>query len=644
MTPREPTTIGLPRSFLALCTVLLVAAALLAPLLHGAFLLDDLPNLGGLEQVHAGPDGANRFIASGFAGPGGRPLALATFAVQAGDWPLHPAPFKRINLALHLACGLALFWLWALLARRALPPREADLLALAVTALWLVHPLQLSSVAYVVQRMTLLAALPLLLGLIAFVKGRLQVERAPDDPRGYLLALGGLATGGLVALASKESGGLILPLALAIDYTLFSAEGPAAARWRTVRRWTMHAPLALAVLALGTLGAGWLADGFAGREFTLSERLLSQPRALLDYAVLALVPLREGLGVFHDDFAVSRGLLEPWTTGPAILLFGLALGAVVHFRRRQPLLAFGVAWFLANHLLESTVLPLELYFEHRNYLALAGLLTLPVLLIVTLRRGAQVRLATALAVAGFGVVAWQGHAEARNWGNPIRQAERWSVEHPASLRAQSYLANLRKVRGDFDGAAAVYLAHDARFADGVSFTLDWLELGCEAGDRPLPPRALVVSRATGARFSYGPSAAIDRMLGRFERGRPCPRAPLADLAAATAALLGNPAYQREAYLLHLLVARIARLEGDRPEALAAMRRAFDGHPEPDYALVEATWWLEAGDLDRAAEALARAHQAVGPNPLRQNALAPRLEALEKRLQNRRATGRIPKED
>jgi tetratricopeptide (TPR) repeat protein len=406
----------------------------------------------------------------------------------------------------------------------------------------------------------------------------------------------------------------------------------------------LHLPLALAAIGLLTLGAGWLAEGYAGREFTLGERLLSQPRALLDYAWLALVPQRDGLGVFHDDFATSHGPFEPWTTLPALVVLGLALGAAVRFRREQPLAAFGIAWFLANHLLESTVLPLELYFEHRNYLALAGLLTLPALAVLVLRRGRWARPALALGTLWSFAVAWQGHAEARSWGDPLGQAERWSAEHPGSLRAQSYLANLRKVRGDLVGAAAAYRDHDASFADGVSFTLDWLELGCEAEPLPLPSRELVIERARGARFSFGPSAAIDRILARFERGRPCPRVALDDLAAATAALLGNPAYQREAYLLHLLDARIARLQGDRPAALAAMRRAFDGRPEADYALVEAAWWLEAGDPERAAEALERAAAAVGPNPLRQDALAPRFEALRKAVADRRAEQRIPKED
>lgn len=616
------------RLLVALGVVLVLAAALLAPLRSGAFLLDDLPNLGGLERVHAEPDGAARFVSTGIAGPGGRPLALATFAVQAGDWPFAPAAFKQVNLALHLACGLALFWLFLLLGRRALPEHEARLAALAVTALWLVHPLQLSSVAYVVQRMTLLAALPMLLGLVAFVKGRQRIARDPDDPRGWLIAFGGLGVGGLVAIAAKESGGLILPAALAIDHALFDADGVAARRWRIARHALMHAPLALVAIALVVLGGDWLAAGFEGRGFTLGERALTQPRALLDYAALGLTASREGLGVFHDDFAVSRGVLTPWTTLPALI--GLVAATVAAWRARRvwPLATFGVLWFLANHVLESSVLPLEPYFEHRNYLALAGVLLFPVGVWIAARRTRLRVPADAAMLAFCAWVAWQGHAEAVDWGDPMGQAARWSAEHPDSLRAQSYLANMRKVRGDAAGAAEVYLAHDARFADGVSFALDWLELGCAAGPQPLPPVATLVERARRATFSYGPSAALDRMLGRFERGQPCPRVALGDLAAINDALRANPEYVRDGYLLELLASRLARLRGDPAGARAAIRRAFDANPQPEYALVEAQWWLEAGDPTAAAEALIRARDALGPNPLRRAALEARIAALD----------------
>ena len=76
--------------------------------------------------------------------------------------------------------------------------------------------------------------------------------------------------------------------------------------------------------------------------------------------------------LYHDDITLSRGLLEPWTTLPAALGIAGLIAAAWLARRRAPVAGFGIAFFLGGHLLESTVLPLELAFEHRNYLPAFG--------------------------------------------------------------------------------------------------------------------------------------------------------------------------------------------------------------------------------------------------------------------------------
>lgn len=616
-----------PRAAAALA--LAAASTLLLPALHGAFLLDDLPNLAGLARLAAGTDGFMTFVTSGLAGPGGRPLSLLTFAFQAEHWSAHPLPFKAVNLVLHLATG----WVLYLLLESLLAPRHAAArrIALAVAVLWLVHPLQLSTVAYVVQRMTVLAALALLLGLLAFVQGRALAQREGAGVRGCLLAFGGLGVAGLVGVLCKESAALIVPLALLID-RLLPADAPSAL-WRRCRLLLLELPLAAVLLVCLWSGGDWLAEGYATRDFTLLERTLSQPRALVEYAWLAFWPHGAALGVFHDDFAISTGLLTPWTTLPALVLLATSIVSAVLLWRRAPLVAFALLWFLANHLLESTLLPLELYFEHRNYLALVG----PLLLVALggealIARGGRSAVVGATLLGAFVLgIALSGAREARLWGAPMAQAERWAEQHPGSLRAQSYLANMRKLRGDLDGAAALYLAVEPRFADGASFVLDWLELGCSAGNQPLPPRALLLERTMRARFSYGPGAALDRMAARFERDTPCPRVELDLLRELTASLLANPAFRRDVWVLHLVAARLARLAGDGPGAVAAMRRAFDARGESDYALTEARWRLDAGDLAGAGEALDRARAALPANPLRRQALTTRIADLEARL-------------
>jgi hypothetical protein len=113
---------------------------------------------------------------------------------------------------------------------------------------------------------------------------------------------------------------------------------------------------------------------FDGRPFTQWERLLTESRVLWFYVRLQLLPDPSAMGLFHDDFALSKGLLSPWTTLASIFGWAVVIAGVVLLRRRLPLLAFAVLFFLVGHLLESTVFPLELVYEHRNYLPGFGLL------------------------------------------------------------------------------------------------------------------------------------------------------------------------------------------------------------------------------------------------------------------------------
>ena len=114
-------------------------------------------------------------------------------------------------------------------------------------------------------------------------------------------------------------------------------------------------------LIYALLPAGkWLWAGYELRSFTLLERLLTEARVLWFYLGLIVLPRFEAFGLYHDDISLSTGLLMPWTTLPALLGLAGLVGIAWHVRNRAPLLAFGIAWFLIGHSLESTVLPLEI--------------------------------------------------------------------------------------------------------------------------------------------------------------------------------------------------------------------------------------------------------------------------------------------
>jgi len=139
--------------------------------------------------------------------------------------------------------------------------------------------------------------------------------------------------------------------------------------------------LFLLLLALPMVaGMLWVLPGllqperWAGRDFNLETRLLSEARIVADYIVWTLLPTPHALSFYHDNFNISTGLMTPWTTLASIgVLIVLAVFAL-WLRVRQPLAALGIALFLGCQLLTSTVLPLELIYEHRNYFASFGLL------------------------------------------------------------------------------------------------------------------------------------------------------------------------------------------------------------------------------------------------------------------------------
>jgi tetratricopeptide (TPR) repeat protein len=107
--------------------------------------------------------------------------------------------------------------------------------------------------------------------------------------------------------------------------------------------------------------------GYEKRTFTLEERLLTEPRIIIYYLSQIFYPIASRFSLVHD-ITISTSLVKPWTTLPAILavisLFGFGLSQTI----KRPIIAFGILFCFINHIIESTILPLELFFEHRNYL------------------------------------------------------------------------------------------------------------------------------------------------------------------------------------------------------------------------------------------------------------------------------------
>jgi tetratricopeptide (TPR) repeat protein len=307
-----------------------------------------------------------------------RPFSFLTFGLNYLVGGYGVFGYHLVNFFIHYLSGVFLFlFLFNTLQLPLLKERysnHAYSIALLAVFLWATHPIQISAVTYIVQRMASLAGLFSIMTMYFYLKAR---TASAQNKRLVFFPLGGLTA--LLAFASKENAAM-LPVILWL-YDLFLIQGVNTA---SVKKNLKIAVLPLAIMVLlGILygQGGSLLSGFEIRPFTLTERLLTEPRVLLKYLSLLLYPLESRLSMFHD-IAVSTNLFSPWTTLPSIVIvFGcMVLGLLLS--RRSPLLAYCVVFYFLNHLIEGSIIPLELIYEHRNYLPSMLFFVLPALLII----------------------------------------------------------------------------------------------------------------------------------------------------------------------------------------------------------------------------------------------------------------------
>lgn len=435
--------------------VMAVALWAYAPGVNGPVLLDDHSSLGGLQQLSETPELALDHIFADKSGPLGRSISMATFVAEKVLGDGSAATSKWVNILLHLLNG-SLLMLFLLQLSRAPAVECAALAAVLCAAVWLFAPLQVSSVLYLVQRMALLATFFVLLGLNLYLLWRAGLSQGRPRHRWLALALLVAVTG----IFAKENALVCLPLMLVTEVFWLQCRD---SQGRTIKglQKTAHGLFWLCLLLVPVLL--WLFwDYFSGsylyRDFTLVERLMTQTRVLWDYLGQFFIPEVHRMGIFHDDYPVSVSLRQPATTLWALLgWLVVALAALSSLRWRVAArLAYGLVFFLVCHALESSVLPLELYFEHRNYLSGIGLAALLLALYATAAASGRSLSAPLLAWLGVYVVylGLQTTSQVRIWSHSSLLTLHHVTGHPESARANLEYASLLAQLGAVDEALA----------------------------------------------------------------------------------------------------------------------------------------------------------------------------------------------
>lgn len=587
-----------------------------APGIGGAPHFDDGSNLDGLQKVND-PVSAFRFITSGYAGPLGRPLALASFVPQAYAWPHSTDVLLRTNILIHLLNGLLVTWFLYLLGRaRNQTERSAALTAAGAGMVWMLLPMLASSSLFIVQRMTTLSALLALAGAIGYMYARQGIDRRTKTALfAMTLALG---AGAALSALAKENGALLLTFILAVEITLLNRPQKIQKRlWQTWFFVTLVAPLAIIVFYLA-LALPYSESVILIREFTGLERLITQAEILWKYLYLSFFPHIPSLGPFHDDYMPQRSLLNP----SAIFSIGgwiTAICAALLLRRKAPLFSFALAWYLLGHLLESTTLSLELYFEHRNYLPLVG----PVYAMVA---GAAAlsnpwRRVALTAMAGYIVILAGVLCSVTSlWGQPLVAAEMWQIYKPMSKRANVFLA--QTLERDHDPYSArrvleVFLeanpeAHGVRLSIlGISC---WLEPDADYDD----DIAFLRDRLSSTSFAFLVPNALEQ-LARLVREERCPTLDDKDVYALGLSILENPRFNVPVvtHNVHVILSRITLAEGDFGATMMHIEHALESIYSPGTLYLAVAVLNSGGRHDISAELLRKAIDRAPPkHPLR----------------------------
>lgn len=458
-----------------------------SPGFTGIFLLDDfhsleplanIKNIGNLELLA-------QYVFGGNTGPTGRPISLFTFALNSQVWPTSPYPFLATNAFIHAFNSMLVFIMLALLFSRSDATCRHDryLFPALGALLWALHPYHVSTVLYVVQRMTLLAGSFTLMSIIFYLMGRARASEKLCPVGIVYLSLSAISA--VAALLCKENA-VLIPLQLLVVEAYLRLSGREVKGPFVAIIYFVIIPASLVVLGylLKTLMAhcfDFLKSGHEatyGRDFTMFERLYTQVRVVGEYLQGILLPRMFSGGVFQDNYLVSKSLFSPPSTLIWLVCHMALVSSAIILRRQMPVLVLGVGWFYISHLLESTVVMLELKFEHRNYLPSVGITVIIAYLLCSIPRAALRNISITIVVVIY--LSFLTSTTSL-WGDPFKAAMVWVESNPRSHRALEHAARQQLMAGNVEFSKEL-LSKEVEMSGSPTAELRFIAAFCDTFD------------------------------------------------------------------------------------------------------------------------------------------------------------------
>ncbi len=338
------------------------------------FIFDDGSNIVHNRGVHLSSlkiaDGDLIRLKSSIA-KNGRTISQISYALNYYFGGLNTWGYHLVNLIIHILCAWAIFKFTLLtLTLPAMKDRYgswAREIAAACAIIFVVHPVNTQAVTYIVQRATSLAALFSVISLICYARGRLS--SGSNSWWYYLIAFVCFCA----AFSSKQNTIVIPILVFLYEFYFFQELDP---DWLK-KKWPYLSGIIFIILLIFLVYTkfepiAWFKTNYARRPFTLFERVSTEWRVIVYYFTLLFLPLPTRLNLDYD-FPLSYSLLNPPATIASLLIIVGLIYLAIYIAKKEPLISFFILWFFVNLVVESTIVGLDLVYDHRLYLPGIGI-------------------------------------------------------------------------------------------------------------------------------------------------------------------------------------------------------------------------------------------------------------------------------
>ena len=427
------------------------------PALNGAFVLDDryLPFMD--------PAIAQASIKGWVLGL--RPLLSFSYWLNYQSSGTESYAYHLTNVFLHFLGSIVIGLVAAkLLTLGGTTGRERNILSVIAGGLFLLHPMQTESVAYVASRSEVLSVLLYFSGFAVFLYRRTE----------SITILRSLAIVALfaAAISTKEHTLTLAALLLMADYFW----GLGGIR----KNWPLYGILAIAgawgAFVVGRVLKGASTAGFNVPGLTPTTYFFTQCRVIWTYVRLFFLPAGQNV---DPDVAVSASLLDHGAIAGLLGLVALVVAAWI-YRKRFPLAAFGVFMFILLLAPTSSFIPIsDVQAERRLYLPFLGLVLICLEFLRRLKWSQMVGAGVAI-LAVCSVLTYQ---RSQVWASPIDLWKDAAAKSPKKWRPRFQLAYAYYDAGDFARASDAYEAASHLEPPGFNLLVDWA-LALDAQGKP----------------------------------------------------------------------------------------------------------------------------------------------------------------